>query len=71
MSNRTVAISDARQNLTDLVGEIRFTRQFAVLTQRAQPRVTLLPAEFGPVVEALGGPDGAVEILIRAKDADA
>lgn len=59
----TVAISDARANLTELVASVRLLRRCVLLTQRGKARAAIVPAELGEAINAAGGPDAALALL--------
>lgn len=66
---KTVAISDARANLTELVSEVRMLRYPVTLTQRGKPRATLVTAELGEAIEAAGGLDAVLAMLTGTRQA--
>jgi prevent-host-death family protein len=46
MDTETVAISDARANLTEIVANVRILSRPVILTQRGKPRAVLVPLEM-------------------------
>lgn len=63
MDQESVAISDARANLTELVASVRLLRRCVVLTQRGKPRAAIVPLEVAEAIDSVGGIHNAVEIL--------
>ena len=61
-----VPISEARQNLSDLVSTVRLLRRCVLLTQRGKTRAAIVPAELGEMINQVGGPDVAIDLLTRA-----
>jgi len=60
-----VPVADARANLTDVVARVRYTRESVRLTRRGTPQAVIVPVDIGDLIEAVGGPDKAGEILRR------
>jgi len=63
MEQESVAISDARANLTELVNSVRLLRRCVLLTQRGKVRAAIVPGELGEAIQAAGGPDAALAKL--------
>ena len=61
-----VPIADARANLSDIASRVRYTRELVRLTRRGTPQAAIVPADLGDLIEAVGGPDKAGEILRQA-----
>jgi prevent-host-death family protein len=61
-----VPIADARANLSDIASRVRYTRESVRLTRRGTPQAAIVPADLGDLIEAVGGPDKAAEILRRS-----
>jgi antitoxin (DNA-binding transcriptional repressor) of toxin-antitoxin stability system len=57
------AIAEARANLSDLLAAVRLLSVVRFLTSRGKRQAALVPVELGELVEAVGGPERAVEIL--------
>jgi prevent-host-death family protein len=66
MEDETMPISEARANLTDLVGRVRWQRHCVMLTQRGARRAAIVPADLGDAIADVGGPDAALAILRQA-----
>lgn len=58
-----VPIAEARANLSDIASRVRYTRESVRLTRRGTPQAVIVPAELGDLIEAVGGPDEAAELL--------
>ncbi|WP_406202637.1 prevent-host-death family protein [Streptomyces sp. NBC_01017] len=56
-------IVEARANLSDLLATVRKLRVVRYLTSRGKRQVALVPVDLGELVEQVGGPEKAVEIL--------
>jgi len=69
MADETVAISEVRTNLTELVAQVRLLRRRVMLTQRGKPGAVLCPPELDAAVDAAGGLDAALEVLRKAEGA--
>lgn len=63
MEQDTVAVSDARANMSDLLASVRHLRRCVLLTQRGKVRAALIPGELGEAILAAGGPDKALAKL--------
>jgi prevent-host-death family protein len=57
------AIAEARANLSDLLAAVRLLKVVRFLTSRGRRQAALVPFELGELVEAVGGPEAAAEIL--------
>ena len=66
MADETLAISEVRTNLTELVAQVRIARRRVMLTQRGKPGAVLCPPELDAAIDAAGGLDAAIEVLQRA-----
>jgi len=64
MEQRSVPISEARANLTELVASVRLLRRCVFLTQRGRPRAAIVPLELGEAIEHAGGVEAALTILM-------
>lgn len=60
------AISDARQNLAEVVNAVHYTRQPVSLTRRGRALAAVVTQELADAAEAVGGLDKATEILKHA-----
>jgi len=63
MDQDSVAISDARANMSDLLAKVRLLRRCILLTQRGKVRAAIVPADLGEAIQQAGGPDKALEAL--------
>lgn len=54
MEPESVAISDARANLTEIVASVRLLGKSVILTQRGKPRAVIVPLEAFEAMQALG-----------------
>jgi prevent-host-death family protein len=59
----TMAISDARANLTEVVNAVRLQDRIVRLTRRGTPQAGLVPNDLLDLINALGGLDNARDIL--------
>lgn len=55
--------TDARSNLSKLISATQLLRRGYFLTNRGKRQAVVHPVELGEVVEQVGGPDKATEIL--------
>jgi prevent-host-death family protein len=65
MEQRSLPISEARANLTELVASVRLLRECVLLTQRGKPRAAIVPLDLGEAIGAAGGVDNALAILLN------
>ncbi|AZM53318.1 prevent-host-death family protein [Streptomyces sp. WAC 01529] len=56
-------IAAARANLSELLATVRIAKVVRYLTSRSRRQAALVPAELGELVESVGGPEKAAEIL--------
>jgi prevent-host-death family protein len=63
VDDEQVTITDARQNLTEVVSSVRLQRRCITLTQRGKARAVVVPVELGEAVKAAGGLDAALKLL--------
>jgi len=68
MADETMAISEARANLTEVVARVRLLRLRVMLTQRGKPAAIVCPAELDAAIAAVGGVDSAIAVLRRSAD---
>lgn len=59
----SMATSDARANLSDVIASVRLLRRCVFLTRRDKPQAVLVPVELGDAVIEAGGADTAAQIL--------
>jgi prevent-host-death family protein len=59
----TMAISEARANLTEVVNAVRLQDRIVRLTKRGTPQAGLVPNDLLDVIDAVGGLDKARDIL--------
>lgn len=59
----SMATSDARANLSDVIAAVRLLRRCVFLTRRDKPQAVLVPVELGDAVIEAGGADTAAQIL--------
>lgn len=62
----TMAISEARANLTDVVNAVHLQDRAVLLHRRNKPQAVLLPPDFAELVDAAGGLDAARTALQEA-----
>lgn len=55
----TMAISDARANLTEVVNAVRLQDRSVRLTRRGTPQAAVVPFDVLDLIEQLGGLDSA------------
>jgi prevent-host-death family protein len=67
VDTESVAISEARANLSEVVSSVRLLRRCVFLTQRGKRRAALVPVELGEAVKAAGGPDAALKLLSQQR----
>lgn len=60
-------ITEARANISELIAAVQLLQRVYFLTKRDSRKVALVPTELGELVEQVGGPRAAVEILRSAK----
>lgn len=63
VDNESLAISDARANLSEVIASVRLLRRCVLLTQRGKVRAAIVPAELGKAINAAGGPDAVLALL--------
>lgn len=62
--NRTdYPIAEARANLSELLATVRIAKVVRYLASRSKRQAALVPVELGELVEEVGGPEKAAEIL--------
>lgn len=67
----TMAISDARANLTEVVNTVRLQDRTVRLTRRGTAQAAVVPADVLELIEAAGGLDQARAVLRAcAEDAE-
>lgn len=59
----TMAISDARANLTEVVNTVRLQDRTVRLTRRGTAQAAVIPADVLDLIETAGGLDAARKIL--------
>lgn len=59
----SMATSDARANLSDVIASVRLLRRCIYLTRRDKPQAALVPVELADAAKEAGGADSAVQIL--------
>lgn len=59
----SMATSDARANLSDVIASVRLLRRCVFLTRRDKPQAVLVPVELGDAIVEAGGADTAAQIL--------
>jgi antitoxin (DNA-binding transcriptional repressor) of toxin-antitoxin stability system len=59
----SMATSDARANLSDVIASVRLLRRCVYLTRRDKPQAALVPVELADAVVEAGGADTAAQIL--------
>jgi prevent-host-death family protein len=59
----TMAISEARANLTDVVNAVHLQDRTVLLHRRGKPQAVLFPPDLRDLVEAAGGLDAARDAL--------
>jgi hypothetical protein len=59
----SMATSDARANLSDVIASVRLLRRCVFLTRRSKPQAFIGPVELGDAVVEAGGADTAAQIL--------
>jgi antitoxin (DNA-binding transcriptional repressor) of toxin-antitoxin stability system len=59
----SMATSDARANLSEVIASVRLLRRCVFLTRRDKPQAVLVPTELGDAVIDVGGADTATRIL--------
>ncbi len=67
LSRDVQPVSDARANLTELIGSVRHRRRAVLLSSRGKEVAGLVPAELASLALELG-PDEAVDILRAYRD---
>ncbi|MGI5169857.1 type II toxin-antitoxin system Phd/YefM family antitoxin [Spirillospora sp. CA-253888] len=65
----TMAISDARANLTDVVNAVHLQDRTVLLHRRNKPQALLVPPDLRELIEALGGLDQVRSVLREARGA--
>jgi hypothetical protein len=60
----TMAISDARANLTEVVNTVRIQDRKVLLHRRGKAQAVVLPPEFDDLIEQVGGVENARMALI-------
>ncbi|MGW4648088.1 type II toxin-antitoxin system prevent-host-death family antitoxin [Kitasatospora sp. NPDC004289] len=56
-------IAEARANLSELLAGVRLLRRGYFLTSRGKRAAALVPVELGELVDQVGGPDRAAQVL--------
>ncbi|MEV5911087.1 prevent-host-death family protein [Streptomyces chartreusis] len=56
-------IAEARANMSDLLASVRLLRRTKFLTSRGKRHAAVIPADLGELIEKVGGPDAAAELL--------
>ena len=62
----TMAISEARANLTDVVNAVHLQDRAVLLHRRGKPQALVVPPDFADLIEALGGLDNARGVMKEA-----
>lgn len=62
-TKESMATSDARANLSDVIASVRLLRRCVFLTRRDKPQAVLVPVEVGDAIVEAGGADTAAQIL--------
>lgn len=57
------AIAEARANMSDLLASVRLLRCTKFLTSRGKRQAAVIPADLGELIEQVGGPEAAAEVL--------
>jgi prevent-host-death family protein len=66
----TMAISEARANLTEVVNAVRLQDRPVRLTRRGASQAAVVPADVLDLIERLGGLDSARAVMSEHLDGD-
>ncbi|GLW73709.1 hypothetical protein Kpho02_60070 [Kitasatospora phosalacinea] len=56
-------IAEARANLSELLSAVRLLKRTYFLASRGKRQAALVPVDLGELVEQVGGPDKAAQLL--------
>lgn len=56
-------IAEARANMSELLASVRLLRRTRFLTSRGKRQAALIPADLGELIDRVGGPEAAADLL--------